>query len=481
MMISLMAAAMAMTSEPQIRLNPTREFRGVWVATVDNIDWPTKKTLPVEAQKAELERIVEVCSGMNVNAIIFQVRPQADSLYESKIEPWSEYLTGQEGKAPEPKWDPLAHLIDIAHEKGIEVHAWFNPYRAKHFVSTSANDPSHITQTNPASAPQYGRYKWMNPADPLVQRRTKDVMLDVAKRYAVDGVHIDDYFYPYPEKGPDGKSLDFPDQASYDAYQKSGGQLGRDSWRRHQVDNFVETFYAELKKQSPWVKFGISPFGIYRPGVPKGITAGIDQYATLYADCLKWYHEGWCDYYTPQLYWPTTQKAQAYEPLLRYWVGENRKSIHFWPGNYTGQVGTSKAWTVDEVLEQIDLTRKRGAGGNVHFSMKVFTANKEGITDALTKGPYAAPALVPSSPWLGKQVPKAPVIRTKSSGVIDLKPMKDEDARFFVIADNTGRIHRVTAATASEIRIPAAGELKSVYCAAMSRTGILSSWVKVDF
>lgn len=385
---------------PNVPKEPMREFRGVWVATVDNIDWPSKRTLTTAQQKSELLAILDRCETLNLNAVILQVRPSCDALYDSPLEPWSEFLTNKQGSAPNPKWDPLAFAVSEAHKRGLELHAWFNPYRAKHPAMKGELDATHIKKTNPDAVKTYGSYLWLDPGDPTVQKRSLDVMLDVVSRYDVDGIHIDDYFYPYPVRDAKGKAIEFPDDASYAAYQKAGGSLKRDPWRRKNVDDFVERLYRGMKAKKPWVKLGISPFGIYRPGVPDGIKAGIDQYAELYADCKKWLENGWCDYFTPQLYWPIKQTAQSYPKLLKWWAENNPKGVQIWPGNYTGQIGESQAnWPVQEILDQISVTRKeKGATGNVHFSMKCLLRDWKEIGKSLLNGPYKEKALVPDTP-----------------------------------------------------------------------------------
>lgn len=387
-----------------------REFRAVWVATVDNIDWPSKRTLSTAEQQAELVRIMDRAASLNLNAVIFQIRPSCDSLYESKIEPWSEYLTNKQGQAPNPYYDPLAFAIEEAHKRGMELHCWFNPYRSKHPAQKGPLASNHIRNTHPNLAKEYGRYLWLDPGEPAVQQRSLDVMLDVVKRYDIDGVHIDDYFYPYAERDAAGKIIPFPDDDSYRAYRNKGGKLDRSHWRRQNVDLFVERLYDGIKAEKKWVKFGISPFGIYRPGIPEGIKAGVDQYEDLSADALKWFREGWCDYFTPQLYWPIKQTPQAYPVLLDWWSTQNPKGRHLWPGNFTGRVRTDDGnWPPQEIVDQIELTRKnKGATGNVHFSMRVFLMNAQGLNDVLKSGPYAEKALVPASPWLDSKATAAP-------------------------------------------------------------------------
>src|SRR5205823_203424 len=226
-----------------------------------------------------------------------------------------------------------------------------------------------VINRRPDLAKPYGKHHWLNPTSKEVQDHSVAVILDVVKRYDVDGIHIDDYFYPYPELDENKKEIPFPDDDTWEAYKKAGGTLSRDDWRRDAVNTFVRRMYEETKKVKPWVKVGISPFGIWKPGFPPGIE-GFNQYEKLYADAKLWLNEGWVDYWTPQLYWPIAQQKQSYPKLLAWWAGENTHKRHLWPGNYTSRVtGEAKGWPAGEVGEQIALTRKQpGAGGNVHFS-----------------------------------------------------------------------------------------------------------------
>lgn len=384
-----------------------REFRGVWVATVDNIDWPSKRTLSTGEQQHEMVRLLDKAALLHFNAIILQVRPSADALYDSKIEPWSEFLTGRQGKRPSPSYDPLELWVKEAHKRGLELHAWFNPYRALHPAQKGPVASNDICKTNPEVVKKYGPFLWMDPGEPLVQARTLDVILDVVKRYDIDGVHIDDYFYPYREKDPKtGEYIDFPDNASWGRYLNDGGTLNRGDWRRRNVDQFIERLYKAIKKEKRWVKFGISPFGIYRPGVPETIKANVDQYADLYADALKWFREGWCDYFAPQLYWKISQTPQAFPTLLEWWAANNPSGRHLWPGLYTSRLfDGSPTWPASEIVDQIRLTRHTpGAEGTIQFSMVAMLHDSGGIDQALSKA-FATPAFVPASPWLGDRAP----------------------------------------------------------------------------
>jgi uncharacterized lipoprotein YddW (UPF0748 family) len=373
-----------------------REFRAAWVATVANIDWPSKPGLPADAQKKELTDTLDRCKALNLNAVVFQVRPMCDALYKSDLEPWSVVLTGEPGK--DPGYDPLAFAVEQAHARGLELHAWFNPYRAWSPTAKAKPPANHLAATRPELVKTYGKHLWLNPTHPDVQKHSLAVLLDCAKRYDLDGVHMDDYFYPYPEQDADKKEIPFPDDDTWADYQKAGDKLARDDWRRKAVDDFVRAWADETHKLKPWVKVGVSPFGIWRPGHPPGIQ-GFDQYAKLYADARKWLNEGRVDYFTPQLYWPIAQEKQSYPKLLGWWAGENTKQRHLWPGNYTGKHPAA------EIAEQVRVTRASGtATGNVHFSMKALAGEKA----TALRGLYAEPALVPASPWLGAEKPGTP-------------------------------------------------------------------------
>lgn len=447
-----------------------REFRAVWVATVDNIDYPSKPGLPVAQMKSELLAILDKCRSLNLNAVIFQVRPSADALYASKFEPWSWYLTGNQGTAPAAGFDPLSFAVEESHKRGMELHVWCNPYRANHPAQKGPIHESHLAKTKPGIVKKYGTYLWMDPSEKDVQDRSYNVFMDLVSRYDIDGLHIDDYFYPYPVT-EGGKKVDFPDAASYAAYRGRGGTLSLGDWRRRNVDQFIQRVHKGIKSHKPWVNFGISPFGIYRPGVPASIKAGIDQYDELYADALKWYQQGWCDYFTPQLYWPIAQTPQSFPVLLDWWASVNKKKIHLWPGLYTSRTNpTSGNWKATEVSDQINLIRKQnGSTGAVHFSMKAIMNNWNGIADELKKT-YAKPALVPASTW--NKVP-AP---GKLSLIMDKKMPPGLHAsvpnmaavQWFVYQDSHGALVNMRGAqTVQTVRDPNG----TIYVSVMDRSG----------
>jgi uncharacterized lipoprotein YddW (UPF0748 family) len=448
---------------------PQREFRAVWVATVANIDWPSKPGLSTQDQQKEIIAILDKCAELKLNAVVLQVRTSCDAFYPSKLEPWSEYLTGKQGKGPEPFYDPLQMWVDEAHRRGIELHAWFNPYRARATAAKGPNAPEHVSNTHPEAVKSFNGYQWLDPGEKAAQELTYAVFMDVVKRYDIDGVHMDDYFYPYPEYLTDKetkKVSDFPDDPSWAKYQKAGGKLSRDDWRRHNVDDLVERLYKGIKATKPHVKFGISPFGIAQPGLPPTVKSSFNQYEKLYADTELWLHNGWCDYYTPQLYWKV-ESDQPYRDLLEWWTNENTMGRHIWPGLFTSK------YAAQDLLDQIYVTRDTpGATGHVHFSMKPLmrdedspatsndgerrrgrrrqrgSAESQSPTTAAATQPttapttqpttqptpqptprstahalatlaYAEPALVPASPWLDNKPPASPRVQVKREGSSD--------------------------------------------------------------
>lgn len=410
-----------------------REFRGAWVAAVSNIDWPSRPGLPVAEQKAELLRILDRLVELRMNAIVLHVRPAADALYASRIEPWSSYLTGRQGVAPAPLYDPLSFALDAAHERGLELHAWFNPYRAFH-ASARTGDTSglHIAKTNPELVRPYGGHLWMNPGDPAVRRRSLEVIADVVRRYDIDAVHLDDYFYPYRVSDTQGRTVPFPDASTYATYRSRGGHLSLSAWRRENVNTFVRELYEQTRSQKRHVRVGISPFGIWRPGYPAGI-GGLDAYEEIYADSRLWLQRGWLDYFAPQLYWHPDAQRQSFSRLLAWWGGaqQNPHGRHLWPGLFTNRVITGESrpqWDAGVITRQITMAREdRSATGHVHFSMRALMQNADDLTTRLGATLYREPALIPATPWLDAAVPPAPSAwmgrDPRTSGQrIDLRP-----------------------------------------------------------
>ncbi|HEV2695420.1 MAG TPA: family 10 glycosylhydrolase [Verrucomicrobiae bacterium] len=390
---------------------PMREFRAAWIATVGNSCWPSKPGLSTAQQKVELLAILDRAATLKMNAVIFQIRPACDALYQSSLEPWSEYLTGVQGRAPAPYYDPLAFAITEAHKRGLELHAWFNPFRARHFQSVSPVAPNHISKTHPEMVRAYAKYLWLDPGVPAVRDYSLRVVMDVLQRYDVDGIHMDDYFYPYHEKNSSGVDIDFPDGATWKKYGLSSG-LNHEDWRRHNVDVFMEQLYRSVKAAKPWVQVGVSPFGIWRPKNPPSI-AGFDSYAEIYCDSRKWLQEGWCDYLAPQLYWGIQPPATSFTTLLDWWNSQNPHRRHIWPGMDTLKVG--EKWQPSEIINQINVTRRYPDPGHIHWSVSALMRNNT-LDAALVRDIYRTPALIPASPWLGSAPPAAPKLSVSTWG-----------------------------------------------------------------
>jgi uncharacterized lipoprotein YddW (UPF0748 family) len=456
-----------------------REFRGAWVATVGNIDWPSKPGLPPEQQKAELAKIFDTAASLKLNAIIFQIRTSCDAVYESKIEPWSEYLTGQMGKSP--GYDPLALAVELAHARGIELHAWFNPYRARYHSAISPVSANHVSKSRPELVRNYGKHLWLDPADKHVREYTTSVVLDVLRRYDVDGIHMDDYFYPYPESNNAGR-IDFPDDQTWAAAQKAGVKMSRSDWRRNNVNTLIQELYAKIKAEKKWVKFGLSPFGIWQPGHPPQIK-GFNQHEELYADAKLWINKGWVDYFAPQLYWAIDPPQQSYPALLKWWDAENTMKRHVWAGSNSARVGsptnppkTPLPWPAEEIAKQIEISRQYENPGHIHWNMSSLVKNSGGLADLLRKRSYSSAALVPASPWLDKTPPAQPkIVQLKSSaGFMVRWEIKGEPIRFHVLQTRRGNqwSTEILPAKTQERRFEARPDVVAV--SALDRAGNLS-------
>jgi uncharacterized lipoprotein YddW (UPF0748 family) len=417
-----------------------REFRGAWIASVHNIDWPSAKGLSAGSQQAELRTILDKVAALKMNAVVFQVRPMCDALYQSSIEPWSPWLTGTMGRSP--GYDPLAFCIKEAHARGIEVHAWFNPFRALCNNSQPASG-SHISRSSPHITKRYGSMTWCDPASPDARSRALSVILDVVRRYDIDGVHLDDYFYPYPTGG-----LNFSDG-------KSPAQ------RRAYIDGFVSSLYSSVKRQKSWVRVGISPFGIWRPGVPAGIEAGLDSYEQLAGDSRKWLKNGWVDYLAPQLYWRISPQKQSFPALLTWWRQQGSRPV--WPGIATARINSSDdpGRPASEITNQIDLSRRIGKNwnGHIHWSAKSLVTNRGGIASKLA-ATYTQPAAIPPMTWLSSKAPAAPGVSASVQGantVVRWQP-DGNTAKVAVQARNGGtwRTAKIAHVRAGQASIPRA-------------------------
>lgn len=408
----------------------TRELRAVWVASVFNINFPSAEGLSADEQQAELRAMLDVVREVGLNAVMFQVRPECDALYSSTLDPWSRYLTGTQGQ--DPGYDPLAVMLAEAHARGIEVHAWLNPYRASASQDAPLDD-QHIAAVLPQFAYDYDKFVWMDPGAKPVQDHLLAVVADLVGRYDIDGVHFDDYFYPYPD------GSEFPDDATWQDYVDGGGTLSRADWRRSNVDTMVAAVGETVAGLRPEVRFGISPFGIYRPGIPPGIN-GFDQYEGLYADPLKWMQEGWVDYLAPQLYWPTTQEAQAYAVLIEWWASVTEGGRYIFAGNYLSKLGTEAKWSVDEFRAQLDLSREfadMGSQGNIFFQVEPFQSNTEGIADVVRQEYYARPALTPPIAAM-VDVAVAPPVLGATGGPVTIGHDAPDSLRAWVVYAQAG-------------------------------------------
>ncbi len=373
-----------------------REFRGAWIACIYNLDWPSSTGLSASAQQAEMRAMLDKLAALKINAVIFQVRPECDAVYASSMEPWSSWLTGSMGRSP--GYDPLAYCIQQAHARGIEVHAWFNPFRALSNNSESVAS-SHICRVAPQITRKFGTMTWCDPASQTTRAHTLQVILDVVRRYDVDGVHLDDYFYPYPSG-----NLRFAD-----------GKTPAE--RRSYVDGFVSSLYTSVKNQKPWVRVGISPFGIWRPGIPAGIEAGIDSYEQLAGDSRKWLKNGWLDYLAPQLYWRDSPQKQSFSTLLNWWRQQGSRPV--WPGIATARINSSEdpGRPASEITHQIDVSRKliKNWNGHIHWSAKSLMRNQGGIATKLA-ATYTQPAVIPPMPWISNAAPPAPGVSISPAG-----------------------------------------------------------------
>jgi uncharacterized lipoprotein YddW (UPF0748 family) len=459
-----------------------REFRGLWVATYQNIDWPSRPGLDAGHQKAELIAILDRAVLLHLNAIVLQVRPCCDALYDSKLEPWSAFLTGKMGAAPKPYYDPLAFAVAECHQRGLELHAWFNPFRARARGDKTPAARNYITNTHPELVRAAGDVLMLDPGDPRSRGWSLGVIMDVVRRYDIDGVHLDDYFYPYPVKDV-YKPADFPDEALWQRYLKGGGKLSRGDWRRDNINTFVRLVYASIKKEKPWVKFGISPFGIWRPGQPAGITAALDAYEAIYADSRAWLANGWVDYLSPQLYWPTDEKEHSFAALLQWWSGQNPQRRHLWPGMKVFGWPGLKGTPAEEMAAEIELTRRQpGASGDVLWRAGFLMRNGNGVPAALARI-YAAPALVPASPWLGGLPAGKPLLIPRKTGreiSLTWKPAGGEPVWQWLVQEKFGenwRTEILPAAQTSRIFTAGGGQAlpQTVAITAVTRVGLLSA------
>lgn len=398
-------SAFAQVNDAQV--HPKREFRGVWVATVANIDWPSKPGLSTENQKNELSRILDEHQKSGMNAIILQIRPAADAFYGNGTEPWSRFMSGKQGQSPFPFYDPLAFAIEEAHKRGMELHAWFNPYRASTTLSSSELSIGHISRQNPSWFFNYGGKKLFNPGIPEVRDYIIQTIMNVVRKYDIDGVHFDDYFYPYPEKGQF-----INDSKEFAAYGKEFKNIG--DWRRHNVDTLIQTLSDSIHLAKKYVKFGISPFGIWRNKSQDSTGSesnGLDSYGSLYGDSKKWIEKGWVDYINPQIYFPFHNRSAAFEKLTDWW-SDNAFGRHVYIGQAAYRALERRpGWeNKAQIPDQIRYLRNNNRiQGSVYFSSKSLTSNYAGLQDSLRKTFYSHPSLPPQMLWRDDTPPQVPI------------------------------------------------------------------------
>lgn len=409
-----------------LNAQPKYEFRGVWIATVNNIDWPAGGVTDPGQQKADYIRLLDMYEKNGMNAMIVQVRPAADAFYPSQYEPWSQWLTGVQGKPPSPYYDPLQFMIEETHKRGMEFHAWLNPYRAVHNIGSFSVAENHITRIHPEWFVTYGDKKYFDPGNKEAQNFVVNVVRDIVKRYDVDAIHMDDYFYPYRIPGKE-----FPDEASY---KKSGSLLNKDDWRRSNTDSIIKALSLVIKQEKKLCRFGISPFSVWRNNDKDSVRgsdsrSGQTNYDDLYADILLWLQKGWIDYVTPQLYFTIGHPKVDYAKLLDWW-SRNSYGRHVYIGHGVYKAGTKEAgWdNPNEIPNQIKLLRRNpNVQGSIYFSSVSFQRNPNGWNDSLQNNYYKYPALLPPMRWIDNEKPWPPIVEKEidDDSIIQLKVKPD--------------------------------------------------------
>ena len=402
------------------------EMRAAWVATVANIDWPQRGCFDVDSQKMQMIEILDSLESLKFNAIVFQIRPTSDALYQSDLEPWSLFLTGKQGVAPNPFYDPLEFTIAEAHKRQIEVHVWLNPYRVLNVDDLKLLSPNHLYYRKPELFVKYGKQYYFNPGLDETRKFLNTVVADIVTRYDVDAVHFDDYFYPYRIAGKE-----FPDDATFKSH--SRGFNNKDDWRRNNVNLIIQELNATIKSIKPWVEFGISPFGVWRNADqdPNGSAtqAGCTNYDDLYADVRLWLKEGWIDYIVPQLYWEIGKKVADYEVLVDWW-SKNSFGRNLYIGLSASTLGTGKAdaWKQpNELCRQLAMNNLHPAtSGAVYFSCKGLLRNAQGLCDSLQQTYYKYPALNPENHNLKGNASAAPRNVRVENGKLKWDPVVDE-------------------------------------------------------
>jgi len=417
---------------------PKREMRAVWIATVENIDWPSAPQLTTEAQKAEMIALLDAVQAYNMNTVVFQIRPDADALYASELEPWSEWLTGKQGVAPEPFYDPLQFTIAECHKRGLDIHVWLNPYRAIQNTDKTKAASNHVANTHPEWMLTYGKKKYFDPGIPAVRNHVARVVSDIVRRYDIDAIHFDDYFYPYKISG-----VEFPDDNSFKKYCGNFGPQNKEDWRRNNVDLIIKQLHDSIKSIRPTVEFGISPFGVWRnkknDSNGSDTRAGVSNYDDLYADILKWQKEKWIDYVTPQLYWYIGKEVADYAILAKWWA-EHSYGCNIYSGQALYLIdpeSKDQAWRgSEEITRQLSLNRSiPEMKGSMYFSAKFLKKNPMLLKENLLKEHYRYPSLTPVNRMVIPVIPEKPVdaIVQKEGKNIVLSWKKQENNSLFVV------------------------------------------------
>jgi uncharacterized lipoprotein YddW (UPF0748 family) len=396
------------------KIYPKYEFRAAWIATVSNIDWPSKPGLSAAQQQSEFVKRLDQLVELGCNVAIVQIRPAADAFYPSSYEPWSRFLSGKIGQAPSPYYDALAFMIEETHKRNIEFHAWFNPFRALTDATKNANPATHATKQHKDWVVNYGGKSYFNPGLPQVRKYVQDVILEVVRKYDIDAVHLDDYFYPYRIA-----NVAFNDALAFNNYNPE--QLNREDWRRQNVSTFIKSLNKEIKKIKPYCKLGISPFGVWRNASvdPEGSATkgGQTCFDDLYADIRLWMEKEWIDYALPQLYWEIHHKAAAFEVLLPWWeTHKYQRHMYYGLGVYRMLNGKGVWASEEELKNEIELIRKQtNEGGFSFYSLSCFDKLNSNLVHAIAQEANPSIAFVPSMPWLDQVAPDAPILKKSTA------------------------------------------------------------------
>lgn len=417
---------------------PKREMRAVWIASVNNIDWPSKSGLTTNEQQQELIWMLNLAKEYHLNAIVLQVRPATDAFYPSTYEPWSQWLTGKQGVAPNPYYDPLEFAVNECRKRGLDIHLWLNPYRAETDTTKLALSENHPYNRNPEWFVTYGKMRYFNPGLDETRNHVTRVVADLVRRYDIDAIHMDDYFYPYRIAG-----IEFPDSTAFANNPRGFEPNQKDDWRRNNVDMIIKQIHDSIKSVKPHVEFGISPFGVWRneskDPIGSKTRAGVTNYDDLFADILKWQKEGWIDYVTPQIYWHIGMEVADYSVLADWW-SHNTYGCQLYIGQAWYRIDPKSkvdSWQQsDEIIRQLVVNRKTAnIAGSMYFSAKTMKNNPLGLKEKLLDGPYRFQALPPVNHRINQITPQSPVkaVITKKRKLVLLSWEKRDNNKSFVV------------------------------------------------